>query len=87
VSPLDLCVQSGLMAKIITERGVDLRERQVRMLQVNLFGAVTLSEIVEDNFNDLYIGHINPTPRRPYRLEYACWARLRSYSERKTPDL
>jgi len=57
---LDLTVELGLMIVVVAERGVDLTEREVRMLAVQFLGAPTISDMIEGNLQDFDLGVVNP---------------------------
>jgi hypothetical protein len=42
------------------ERSIDLRQRKVRMILLNGFGAPTLSQMIKDRFDDFDAGVVNP---------------------------
>lgn len=52
------------MIKIVSESSVNLREREVRVLQMNFFGTVSVSKVVENDFNNFHVSVVNPCHAR-----------------------
>ena len=60
VLPLDLVVHLRLMIVIPRQRGINLGEREVRMVLLNRLGVPAVGEMVEDDFDDLDVRVVNP---------------------------
>src|SRR5258708_11508795 len=56
----DLGVELWLVFVVIGKRAVDLCQRQMRMLKVNLLRAPTICHLIQNNFRDLYFCAGNP---------------------------
>ena len=50
----DIAVKLLAVIPVVSERQVDLAERQVRMLKVQLFGAPPIRLLLDDQLHDLY---------------------------------
>lgn len=48
------------MVVIRRQRGVNLRQRKMRMILLNCFGTPTLAEMVEHDLQNLDVGVVNP---------------------------
>src|SRR5713226_8372433 len=56
----DLGVELWLVFVVIGKSAVDLCQRQMRMLEVNLLRAPTIRHLIQNNFRDLYFRAGNP---------------------------
>ena len=60
MSAINLGIHFSLMIEVIHEGGVDLRKREMRMLQMNLFGTMPASEMIEHDLDDFHVRVVNP---------------------------
>mgnify|MGYP007073225662 CR=1 FL=1 len=59
---LNLGVEFRLMVEVVGECGVDLSQRQIWMLQMNLCRAEPGSDVIQYDFNNLDLRAGNPGP-------------------------
>lgn len=53
-APLNITVELLAMIPIVRERRVDLPERQIRMLEVQLLGTPSISLLLDDQLHNLH---------------------------------
>ncbi len=54
VPPLDVAVEFFAVVVVIRERGMDLPEREMRMLEMKLLGTPSVCPLLDDEIHDLH---------------------------------
>lgn len=57
---VDLCVELFFMIVVVTQCRVDLSQRKVRMLKMNLLGTPAVRNVVERHLDDFHLCVVNP---------------------------